>query len=412
MISYKSKEAQKIFLEASKNLDEYVCSAETMSEQTYSDFYKDKENPMVFVQHHPLCGGFDVYRSRMGDSIEADEDITNPSTFSYVPNKKCTSSRPPLQRCNFSGQSVFYASMSLKTNFKEIDPKNCAGKEVYISKWHVDEDANANMFRIIPPEGIDMEEDYKGYLKIDKDIEYPRYTTEYLRKIGNIFTNNRGSEKEKYLPCALISNFIYEFCYTEKPLFPGQSSRYDGILYPSVKDQDRSLLNVVFTQRFIDQHVRLKHVVKGIIDNDLMSIRMLEIGFFNGKEIVWYFPTTLKNSIRINRYLYYNDKNEVCDTTKGQLFDKSHRKVKDYHIGFWANIDIWMKQLTEIPIAMGNFNDIEDTSSFIKTVDDWCIIRELTGWTLESEEGTINITKVLYEFEYKVTLERIESKKK
>lgn len=53
MISYKSKEAQKIFLEASKNLDEYVCSAETMSEQTYSDFYKDKENPMVFVQHHP-----------------------------------------------------------------------------------------------------------------------------------------------------------------------------------------------------------------------------------------------------------------------------------------------------------------------------------------------------------------------
>ena len=139
---------------------------------------------------------------------------------------------------------------------------------------------------------------------------------------------------------------------------------------------------------------------------------MLEIGFFNGKEIVWYFPTTLKNSIRINRYLYYNDKNEVCDTNKGQLFDKSHRKVKDYHIGFWANIDIWMKQLTEIPIAMGNFNDIEDTSSFIKTVDDWCIIRELTGWTLESEEGTINITKVLYEFEYKVTLERIESKKK
>lgn len=52
------------------------------------------------------------------------------------------------------------------------------------------------MFRIIPPEGIDMEEDYKGYLKIDKDIEYPRYTTEYLRKIGNIFTNNRGSEKK------------------------------------------------------------------------------------------------------------------------------------------------------------------------------------------------------------------------
>ena len=60
----------------------------------------------------------------MGNSIGADEDITNPSTFSYVPQNKCSSSFPPLQRCNFSGQSVFYASMSVKTNFKEIDKES------------------------------------------------------------------------------------------------------------------------------------------------------------------------------------------------------------------------------------------------------------------------------------------------
>lgn len=69
----------------------------------------------------------------MGNSIGADEDITNPSTFSYVPQNKCSSSFPPLQRCNFSGQSVFYASMSVKTNFKEIDKESSIGKEVYIS---------------------------------------------------------------------------------------------------------------------------------------------------------------------------------------------------------------------------------------------------------------------------------------
>ena len=68
----------------------------------------------------------------MGNSIGADEDITNPSTFSYVLQNKCSSSFPPLQRCNFSGQSVFYASMSVKTNFKEIDKESSIGKEVYI----------------------------------------------------------------------------------------------------------------------------------------------------------------------------------------------------------------------------------------------------------------------------------------
>lgn len=56
--------------------------------------------------------------------------------------------------------------MSVKTNFKEIDKECSTGKEVYISKWCVDKDANANMFRIIPPEGIDINEDYKGYLKL------------------------------------------------------------------------------------------------------------------------------------------------------------------------------------------------------------------------------------------------------
>lgn len=212
----------------------------------------------------------------MGNSIGADEDITNPSTFSYVPQNKCSSSFPPLQRCNFSGQSVFYASMSVKTNFKEIDKESSIGKEVYISKWHVDEDANANMFRIIPSEGIDIDEDYKGCLKIDTEKKYPHYTIEYLRKIGNIFMNDSGDkyDTKKYLPSALISNFIYNFCYTGEPIFPGQSPKYDGIIYPSVKDQDRCLLNVAFTRKFIDTHVKLKYVAKGVIGEDFMSVKM------------------------------------------------------------------------------------------------------------------------------------------
>ena len=411
MESLHSKGAKNAFSKLSQNLDEYIFSAEANDEQTYRDLFIHKECPMAFVQHQPLGGDFNVYRSRMGNSIGADEDITNPSTFSYVPKNKCSSSFPPLQRCNFSGQSVFYASMSVKTNFKEIDKESGAGKEVYISKWCVDEDANTNMFRIIPPEGIDINEDYKGYLKIDTEKKYPQYIIEYLRKIGNIFMNDRGDKYDtrKYLPCALISNFIYDFCHTGEPIFPGQSSNYDGIIYPSVKDKDRCLLNVAFTPRFIDSHVKLKFVVKGIIGEDLMSVKMQEIGFLNGTEIDWYYPTIHKDSIRITNYLYYDARGCVCDVTKGKLFDKNHKEVKNYYVALCANIDSWLEQmLKNIPSVMGNFDDIEDASAFPKTIDDRGVFRELDGWTLESEYKTINITKVIYELDYQITLEKIE----
>lgn len=302
--------------------------------------------------------------------------------------------------------------MSVKTNFKEIDKECSAGKEVYISKWCVDKDANANMFRIIPPEGIDINEDYKGYLKIDAERKYPHYIIEYLRKIGNLFMNDSGDkyDTKKYLPSALISNFIYDFCYTGEPIFPGQSSKYDGIIYPSVKDQDRCLLNVAFTPKFIDTHVKLKYVAKGIIGEDFMSVKIQEIGFYNGDKIVWYYPTIRKNSIRITKYLYYDDSGRVCDVTKGKLFDENHKEVKNYYVAFRANIDSWLEQMLKaIPSVMGNFDDIEDVSAFPKTIDDRGVFRELDGWTLETEYTTINITKVIYELDYKVTLENIDN---
>ena len=415
MESLHSKGAENAFSKLSQNLDEYICSAEANDEQTYRDLFMHKECPMAFVQHQPLGGDFNVYRSRMGNSIGTDEDITNPSTFSYIPQNKCSSSFPPLQRCNFTGQSVFYASMLVKTNFKEIDKESSVGKEVYISKWHVDEDANANMFRIIPPEGIDINEDYKGYLKFDTERKSPQYTIEYLRKIGNIFMNDSGNkyDKKKYLPCALISNFIYNFCYTGEPIFPGQSSKYDGIIYPSVKDKDRCLLNVAFTPKFIDTHVKLKHVAKGIIGEDLMSVKIQEIGFYNGNKIVWYYPTIRKDSIRITKYLYYDDSGRMCDVIKGKLYDKNHKEIKNLYFAFCANIDSWFEQMLKtIPSVMGNFDDIEDASAFPKTIDDRVVFRELDGWTLETENVIINIAKVLYEFDYQVTLEKIEHDRK
>lgn len=91
MESLPSKGAEIVFSKLSQNLDEYICSVETNDEQTYCELFIHKECPMAFVQHQPLGGGFNVYRSRMGNSIGADEDITNPSTFSYVPQNSSIS---------------------------------------------------------------------------------------------------------------------------------------------------------------------------------------------------------------------------------------------------------------------------------------------------------------------------------
>ena len=220
-------------------------------------------------------------------------------------------------------------------------------------------------------------------------------------------------DTKKYLPCALLSNFIYDFCYTAEPIFPGQSSKYDGIIYPSVKDQNRTMLNVAFTQRFVNDHVVLKYVVKGVIDDDLMSVKMQEIGFYNGKEIVWYTLTIPKDSIRITKCLYYDDKGNVCDVDKGHLYDKNHDEVKNYHIAFRADIDSWFGQMLKIiSSVIGNFDDIEAESAFPKTINDWSVFRELDGWTLEIEDVIINMTKVKYVFNYQLTLEKLSMTKK
>lgn len=108
--------------------------------------------------------------------------------------------------------------------------------------------------------------------------------------------------------------------------------------------------------------------------------------------------------------MYYDDSGRVCDVTKGKLFDENHKEVKNYYVAFRANIDSWLEQMLKaIPSVMGNFDDIEDVSAFPKTIDDRGVFRELDGWTLETEYTTINITKVIYELDYKVTLENIDN---
>lgn len=407
MISFFTKEAEKVLMEFSQKLDNYICSSKSMSEQMYRDTYETTERDMAFVQHQPLGGDFDIYRSRMADSIQPNEDITSPATFSYVPKEKCSPIFPKLQRCNFTGQSIFYASLSLKKNFIEIDKDCCAGKSVYISKWHVNDDANANVFRAIPPEGIDLQDDYRGLLKIDKERNYPSCMETYLCKIGEVFMNNEEGIS-KYLPSALISNFIYNFNYFGEPLFQGQSYCFHGVIYPSVKDKTRCSLNVAFTPEFIDSYANLKWVIKGTINEDLVSVRMQEIGFCHDNRIFWYKLFVPRESITLNGVYSLDIYEKTYDTRKGKLFDKNHMEVNNIHAAFFSNIDQLMEQLLiKFPEPPSDINEIVDESLFNKKIDEFFIVKATEGWAFETENNTIDIVGVVYTFEYSITLKEI-----
>lgn len=67
----------------------------------------------------------------MAAKIGKDEDLTLPSTFSYVPIEK--SDVISRGRMNKKGQSMFYASLSPDTNYREICHDIKEGDEVYLS---------------------------------------------------------------------------------------------------------------------------------------------------------------------------------------------------------------------------------------------------------------------------------------
>ena len=116
MISFHSRKAEIAISKSSQRLDEYVCSAKTMTEQTYRNYYLRKECQKAFIQHQPLGGDFDVYRSRMGDTIKPDEDITIPS--GGITRKRLAFTL--LSICHFEIYTSFPKHLSLSISLKFV----------------------------------------------------------------------------------------------------------------------------------------------------------------------------------------------------------------------------------------------------------------------------------------------------
>lgn len=406
-ITFDSDEAKAILTKLNLNLQEYVSLSKSMDELTYREHFKNMSQPMAMAVHQPLDGGINVYRTRLSDTISKDEDLTKPSTFSYIPKDKCTDTFPSLHRCNFSGQSIFYASMSMSTNFVELGLENCIGKTVYCSKWHVEESAYVHLFRVIPPEGVEITEDYNGFLRIPQDCKYPNELIDYLKTFGSIMMNTEGDDNEKYLPCALLSNYIYDFTYDGPKMFEHLESVYNGLIYPSVKYKDRTSPNFALKPDFVDNNLNLNCVIKGIVCDNIENVIVQEIGFNHDGTIVWY--RTVENYYPTN-FFFYDKKHVICNVEKGHLFDLNHKEIKDPANLFNEN-KIKEQIVNQVHASIENkkfdLNQIVDESSLKPSVLQGGFGIMLDGWTLEIDNEVIQIAGVDFEFEYIKTLEKI-----
>lgn len=392
-------ESDLIIKEHIEKLRDYIRSAKQMDE---INFCKEFDNDdFLYHTNVPFEGGFDIYRSRLEKDMGANEDITKPSTFSYVPFEMRTRSFPKLHRCNYSGQSIFYASLSPKTNFKEINLDAKEGETVYFAKWHIENDAKANLFRVIPPEGVDVIDEDNVTLRINTRQDLPADYIEYLRILGSIMMNTEGSDKECYLPCALISNFVYRI---------NEILSFDGIIYPSVKYSDKVNLNIALKPEFVDKHMSLLYVIKGIVNKDLSTISFNEIGFCHKQNITWYKPMVYIDTIKITGYRFWDKNGCICDTNKGKIFDKNHKEINDPLVCFYANFDSWMGQfLTKAKDNIWKIDTITDESSLVKHVKDVCVGRMLEGWVLQSENNTVELVSVDFTFDFNSELEKLTS---
>ena len=251
--------------------------------------------------------------------------MTSPQTFSYVPLTSTNEHFPNLQRANFSGQSIFYGSLSPTTNFREISEDVTAGEEVYMAKWNISPNANLMLYKVFPPKETFLNDKFQKIFELKKE-ECEAFGA-FFQKLGDTMMST-GEGKAKYLVSALCANFVYNFPPMTLP-DGSKIGHFDGILYPSTKMEDGSELNMAIKPECIDNFATLQYVVRGTVAEDLRSINYSDIGFCKDGKIHWYSPWIDHNDITPTKLFVWDTNNRLIDIEGGILFDKDHKEVSN-----------------------------------------------------------------------------------
>lgn len=406
-----SSELLKLFPRYHAKLDEYVRAAKIMDEKTFRLTYEKDHGTLPFCIIHLPQIPLSLYRSRLERKVGSDEDLSSPQTFSYVPQSSTNEHFPNLQRANFSGQSIFYGSLSPTTNFREISDDITVGEEIYMAKWNISPDANLMINRVLPPCGTIINDNLRSILGLDE--EKSEAFEVFFEKLGNLLmSTEEGSSK--YLVSSLYANFIYKF--QPKDLPDGSKLKpFDGIAYPSTKVVDGSEWNMAIKPECIDKFATLQYVVRGKVAKDLHSVEFSDIGFCKNGEIHWYSPWISHDDVVPIDYFLFDTSDRMINIKGGILYDKVGKEIPNPFVVFELQKEQWVgyyiKNMQPALKPDVNIEEISEENLSSTTFKGDGILRDVIGWKYVADGKNYEIGRIGFNFQVTSTYKRTDRPK-
>ncbi len=399
------------FVRYNAKLEEYVHSAKTMDEKTFRCTYEKDQGtlPISFIQLPQIP--ISLYRSRLERKVRSFEDLSSPQTFSYIPLKLTNEHFPNLQRANFTGQSIFYGSLSPITNYREISEDVTAGDEVYMAKWNISPNANLMLSRVIPPEGTIIKDNLRIIFGLDE--EKSEAFEAFFKKLGDIIMSTEEGDS-KYLVSALYANFVYNIQQINHPDGSKMKS-FDGIIYPSTKVEDGSELNIAIKPECIDKFATLQYVVRGKMAKDLRSVEFSDIGFCKNGRIHWYSPWISHDDIVPTEYYLFDTTNRMIKCKEGMLYDKAGKVIPNPFVIFELQKEQWagyyIRNLQPALKPDVNIEELSEESLLSTTFKGDGLLRDVVGWKYVVDGKTYDVGRIGFNFQVTSTYKRTDRPK-
>lgn len=385
--------AKSIFAEAIQYLVGTRKDAKSMDEQTFREKYSKGRKTLPLVAPKSFNQGIKLYRSRSIKKNSSD-DMSLLSAFSYILKEKCDENFPKLQRANFSGESIFYGSLSPETIFKETNYEEHSDEWAFISCWET-----VAPLGLFPPADSILKQIEKG--NCPKEIP-TELQVKYLSLIKDIMQED-GVDKATYLPSANFCKHILESDFSSLEDNRLNQKSYDGILYNSVRDIPNGY-NFAIKKGAVDQKLQLKFVIRANKKKD-KSLNFDQIGFFENGKVKWYEIFVMRESIHVNNYIF-TTQGKAIDTTQGCIFDSKGKIVNNPMDIFNTDSEDWMPRFFSSATSTFDISEISDKQSFEKTYE-YCLRRDFDGWTYKNEETLTDIDSIIFYFSFSVSLHEL-----
>ena len=389
-------------------LDRVLGNSKTLSKIEFEKEYKG--NPIQIILSAPLVfnDSMSLYRGRLADDVGKKEDLSSPATFSYVPLVLNKDGLPKMGRANYKGQSIFYASEQMKTNFKEISKDSNIGDEAYMAKWKLKPNSNLCLYRTIPAWGINTDNEPNSIFTITEPIIVDSELGVYLKRLGYIMMSSE--EIGKYLGSSYIANCIYSANGFAKDSAGNKYEiHYDGIIYPSVASGGTEEVNIALKPEFVDKNLELECVIKGRLAPDMRSVKYEKIGINENGKIVWYTSFIDEDSIMNIVTQYYGSDGNNVDVSKGKILDADNNVVSE----LIPLVHALKFHRDEVFNALAQFiqTEVKENQTVTKTSLEKSVnlglIREFKGWKLLNGGKSTPLSKVMYSFTLKNQLREV-----